>query len=89
MACERHARFAPQFREDLTYWVRTDRKTALRLLKLVEEVLRDPHTGIGKPEALRGLKGVWSRRITSEHRLVYAVYDQRVDFLQGRYHYSK
>ena len=70
------------------YWVKTDRKTALRVLKLVEAVLRDPFSGLGKPEPLKYLgAGVWSRRITQEHRLVYLVGQDRVDFLQVRYHY--
>ena len=85
---ERISVFQPQFREDLAYWVRTDRKTALRLLRIVEEVMRDPFRGIGKPEPLKGLgPSVWSRRLTQEHRLVYLVSDDRIDFLQGRYHY--
>ncbi len=85
---ERISVFQPQFREDLAYWIRTDRKTALRLLRIVEEVMRDPFRGIGKPEPLKGLgPGVWSRRLTQEHRLVYLVSDDRIDFLQGRYHY--
>ena len=85
---ERISVFQPQFREDLAYWVRTDRKTALRLLRIVEEVMRDPFRGIGKPEPLKGLgPGVWSRRLTQEHRLVYLVNDDRIDFLQGRHHY--
>jgi toxin YoeB len=80
--------FQPQFREDLAYWVGTDRKVALRLLRIVEEVMRDPFQGIGKPEPLKGLgPGVWSRRLTQEHRVVYLVRDDRIDFLQGRYHY--
>ena len=63
-------------------------KTALRALSLVEAVLRDPFQGIGKPEPLKYLSpGVWSRRLTQEHRLVYLVSDDRVDFLQARYHY--
>lgn len=80
--------FHPEFREDLRYWVKSDRITALRILDLVEAALRDPFTGIGKPEALRyTLSGCWSRRITQEHRLVYRVTGDRVDFLQARYHY--
>jgi toxin YoeB len=60
----------------------------MRILDLVEAVLRDPFAGIGKPEALKHvLAGCWSRRITQEHRLVYRVPDDRVDFLQARYHY--
>jgi len=68
--------------------VETDRGAALRILNLVEEVLRDPFRGIGKPEPLKyELAGAWSRRITEEHRLVYTVSGKRVDFLQARYHY--
>ncbi|MGO9518623.1 MAG: Txe/YoeB family addiction module toxin [Candidatus Korobacteraceae bacterium] len=85
---ERQAVFHPQFREDLSYWVRTDRKAALRVLELVEAAMRDPFTGIGKPEPLKFvLAGCWSRRITQEHRLVYRVSESRIDFVQARYHY--
>ena len=84
----RVAIFQPEFREDLRYWISTDRKTALRVLDLVEAVLRDPTHGIGKPEPLKFyLRGCWSRRITQEHRLVYLVRESRIDFLQARYHY--
>ncbi len=77
------------FREDLEHWVATDRKTAIRVLKLMEAVLRDPFAGIGKPERLRHLESdTWSRRITQEHRLVYHVAEDRVTFLQARYHYD-
>jgi toxin YoeB len=84
----RAAVFQPEFREDLRYWVETDRRVALRALDLVEAVLRDPFRGIGKPEPLKYLAaGVWSRRLTQEHRLVYLVRADQVDFLQARYHY--
>lgn len=84
----RDAVFQPEFREDLRYWVETDRRTALRVLDLVEAIMRDLFNGIGKPEPLRHwAAGSWSRRITQEHRLVYLVTDGRIDFLQGRYHY--
>ena len=87
-ALERQSVFHPQFREDLSYWVKTDRKAALRILELVEAVLKDPFAGIGKPEPLKFvLAGCWSRRITQEHRMVYRVTENRVDFLQARYHY--
>jgi toxin YoeB len=85
---KRESVFHPEFREDLLYWTKTDRKLALRVLEVVEAVMRDPFDGIGKPEALKHqLGGTWSRRITQEHRLVYQVGDTRVDFLQARYHY--
>ncbi len=81
--------FQKAFREDLAYWVETERRVALRCLDLVEAVMRDPFDGIGKPEALKYLgANVWSRRLTQEHRLVYLVRDERIDFLQARYHYE-
>ena len=84
----RLAVFQPEFREDLRYWVEMDRRLALRAMDLVEAILRDPFTGIGKPEPLKYLApGVWSRRLTQEHRIVYLVRDDRVDFLQATYHY--
>lgn len=80
--------FDRDFLEDLEHWVSTDRKTALRILELVEAIRRDPFDGIGKPEPLRHLgPGVWSRRVTQEHRLVYRVKDDRILFAQARYHY--
>ena len=80
--------FQPEFREDLRYWVETDRKVALRAFDLIEAIARDPFSGIGKPEPLKYLtSGAWSRRLTQEHRIVYLVRDDRIDFLQARYHY--
>ena len=80
--------FHPEFREDLRYWVEVDRKVALRALDLIEAIMRDPFTGIGKPEPLKYLaSGAWSRRLTQEHRIVYLVSRDRIDFLQARYHY--
>lgn len=77
------------FRDDLEHWVKTDRRTALRVLTLVEAVLRDSFDGVGKPERLRHLDAdIWSRRITQEHRLVYHVAADRITFLQARFHYD-
>jgi len=85
---EREALFDRDFLADLTFWIETDRKVALRLLELVEATRRDPFHGIGKPEPLRrSLSGQWSRRLTSEHRVVYRVTDTKIEFLQARYHY--
>ena len=85
---EREAVFHPEFRQDLRYWVETDRKVALRAFELIEGILRDPFVGVGKPEPLKYvLAGCWSRRLTQEHRLVYRVSGSRIDFLQARYHY--
>jgi toxin YoeB len=85
---KRAAVFHPEFREDLRYWVKSDRSAAIRALDLAEAVVRDPFQGLGKPEALRHLlAGGWSRRITQEHWLVYRAGDEAIDFLQARYHY--
>lgn len=85
---KREAVFQKEFREDLQYWIRTDPKVAVRALELVEAIMRDPFTGIGKPEPLKYLaSGTWSRRLTAEHRIVYLVQNDRIDFLQARYHY--
>lgn len=88
-ACSpREAVFQPEFREDLRFWIETDRRTALRAFHLIEAIVRDPFSGIGKPEPLKYiLAGTWSRRLTQEHRIVYLVGDERIDFLQARYHY--
>src|SRR4030067_3865837 len=85
----REAAFQPEFIEDLRFWVETDRKLALRAFDLIEAILRDPFHGIGKPEPLKYLTpGAWSRRLTQEHRIVYLVRDDQIDFLQARYHYK-
>ncbi len=84
----REALFQQEFLEDLRYWVEVDRSAALRVLDLVEAILRDPFAGIGKPEPLRHLgANIWSRRITQVHRIVYLVRENRIDFLQARFHY--
>ncbi len=86
---DRVAVISSQFRGDLRYWIETDRKTALRVLDLMAAILADPFNGIGKPEALKHeLAGCWSRRITQEHRLVYRVTADRIEFVQARYHYE-
>jgi toxin YoeB len=90
MVKKREAVFQMEFIEDLRYWVETDRKPAKRAFDLIEAILRDPFTGIGRPEPLKYLApGVWSRRLTDEHRVVYLVREDRIDFLQARYHYSR
>ena len=85
---KRVAVFQPEFLQDLRFWVKNERPAAIRLLDLVEAVMRDPLEGPGKPEPLKYvLAGCWSRRLTQEHRLVYRVSDKAIDFLQARYHY--
>lgn len=86
----RIAAFQAQFLEDLRFWIATDRRVALRALDLVAAILRDPFTGVGKPEPLKyALPGAWSRRLTQEHRIVYVVQEDRIDFLQARLLYGR
>ena len=85
---KREAVFEPEFRDDLRFFAETNRKTLLRAFELVEATLRNPFDGIGKPEPLKYLgAGTWSRRLTKEHRIVYRVSDDRINFVQARYHY--
>src|SRR3972149_10912500 len=83
---EREAVFHPEFREDLRYWVKTDRKAALRTLELVDAAVEDPFTGIGKPEPLKFvLAGCCSRRITQGHTLGYRGSGKGSGFFPARY----
>ena len=80
--------FDPAGFEDLAWWVERDRKKALRILRLIKELQRDPFGGTGKPEPLKHeLSGCWSRRIDLEHRLVYQVKEDKIRILACRYHY--
>lgn len=82
--------FNDQFQEDLKYWKKTDPNMLKRIRKLIEGIMDDPYKGIGKPEPLKYMSAdVWSRRINEEHRIVYLVTADQIDFLQARYHYEK
>ncbi len=74
--------------EDLAWWIEQDRRTALRIIKLIREVQRTPYEGTGQPEPLKyGLSGCWSRRINQEHRIVYQVSEGIINVIQARFHY--
>ena len=74
--------------EDLAWWVAQERAQALRIIRLIREIHRDPFSGIGKPEPLKHeLRGCWSRRIDQEHRIVYQVTPEKIRILACRYHY--
>ena len=76
--------------DDLRYWVEAGPRKATQILKLLDEVVRTPFSGRGKPERLKHLGGaVWSRRIDQEHRLVYSVEDGVIRIIQCRYHYLR
>lgn len=80
--------FSRQAWADYQYWIQHDRAVARRIARLIEECLRDPFHGVGKPEPLKHeLAGYWSRRITKEHRLVYRFTEGRCLVVQCRYHY--
>ena len=81
--------FTPQAWQDYVHWQTADRQILKRINRLIDDTLRDPYSGIGKPEPLKhALAGAWSRRITDEHRLVYLPRDGEVIILQSRYHYG-
>ena len=81
--------FTPQGWEDYCHWQQSDRSILKRINRLIDDVLRDPAAGIGKPEPLRHmLAGAWSRRISEEHRLVYLVEGDDIVILQARFHYK-
>lgn len=82
--------FTPQGWDDYTSWQRTDRALVKRINRLIDDALRNPASGIGKPEPLKyGIGNAWSRRITQEHRLVYRVMGDDLVVLQARYHYGR
>jgi len=82
--------WAPTAWEDYLYWQQVDKKIMIRINALIKSCLQAPFTGIGKPESLKGdLQGYWSRRITSEHRLVYKIQKDALRIVSCRYHYGK
>jgi toxin YoeB len=81
--------FTPSAWDDYQWFVQHDRKLLKRINQLLQEILRRPFEGIGKPEPLKGdLSGYWSRRINDEHRLIYTVKDDNVIAIACRYHYG-
>ena len=81
--------FSPQAWEDYTFWQATDPKIVSRINQLLKDITRSPHSGIGKPEPLKhAFRGYWSRRIDSEHRLVYRTVEGGILIAQARFHYD-
>ena len=82
--------FSPHAWEDYTYWQATDPKMVSRINQLLKEIARNPHSGIGKPEPLKpAFRGYWSRRIDSEHRLIYRTVEDGILIAQLRFHYGR
>ena len=81
--------FSPQAWEDYTFWQATDPKIVSRINQLLKDITRSPHSGIGKPEPLKyAFRGYWSRRIDSEHRLVYRTVEGGILIAQAKFHYD-
>jgi toxin YoeB len=80
--------FTPQAWDEYLYWQRTDTQILARIHELIKDIKRNPCKGIGKPEPLKhALQGYWSRRITSDHRIVYKKAGDQIIVAQLRYHY--
>lgn len=80
--------WSPTAWRDYLHWQSTDRSKLKRINALIKDTMRDPHNGIGNPEALKhDLQGFWSRRIDKEHRLVYSVNENELLIVACRYHY--
>jgi toxin YoeB len=72
----------------LAFWIEKDKKIALRIMRIIEEIKRNPFIGIGKPEPLKGdFKGFWSRRIDDEHRIIYKIEQGVLIIHSCRFHY--
>lgn len=81
--------FTPNGWDDCKYWLQADRQVLRRINRLIDDALRDPAEGIGRPEPLRHIFArAWSRRVTEEHRLVYLVDEGDLVILQARFHYK-
>lgn len=77
------------FLTDLIYWAEADPRMTLKILRLMTLTVREPSRGLGKPEPLKhDLRGLWSRRITDEHRLVYRLAGSEIEFAKARGHYT-
>jgi len=85
----RNIEFVPKAFKEYLKWIETDRKTALKIGDLIRDILRSPFEGLGKPEALKHqYKGLWSRRIDQEHRLVYEITEDSVVIISCFSHYQ-
>ncbi len=76
--------------EDYLWFQENDRQLLKRINLLLQDAQRAPTSGLGKPERLKAnLSGYWSRRINTEHRLVYTFSDEELIVIFCRYHYEQ
>jgi len=81
--------FDQQAFKDFNNWVNIDKKVYQKIVELINDILRHPFSGLGKPEPLKhSLKGYWSRRITDEHRLIYQITDTEIIIVSCKFHYQ-
>jgi len=80
--------FSPQAKDDLEFWLKTNKTTAKKIVQLIEDIKQNPFDGIGKPEPLKHqLSGFWSRRINREHRLIYQISENSIFIFSAKGHY--
>lgn len=80
----------PKAFNELKFWAQEDRNILAKIFELISDIQRNPFSGIGKPEPLRHkFKGLWSRRITREHRLIYKITDEEIVIVSCRFHYER
>jgi toxin YoeB len=81
-------KFTDEAWDDYQYWIENDKNILKRINRLIKDIDRNPYEGIGKPEPLKAnLQGYWSRRIDSEHRIIYAVENELIVYISLRFHY--
>lgn len=81
--------FVDESWEDYLYWQKTNPKYVKKINELLKSIARESYTGIGKPEPLKhNYQGFWSRRIDSEHRLIYRVKGDEIHIAKCQFHYD-
>ena len=85
-----NVKLSPKAQEDLQFWVKKNPVLVVRISELIDSIMLDPSSGIGKPKPLKySLDGFWSRRINSEHRVIYRVVGQTLEIVSVKGHYEK
>ncbi|CCG56661.1 plasmid encoded toxin [Brachyspira pilosicoli WesB] len=76
--------------QEYMFWVSNDKMIVKKINELIKDIIKDPYSGIGKPEKLKyDKKDLYSRRINLEHRLVYHIENNNLIITSCKYHYNK